>query len=87
LNEKILWVDYDTAISLHPVVTKVPSENRVERLTSITSSDNRISYGCINVSKSFFQKIVTPAFRESSGIVYILPDSHAIEDVFGFYKE
>ncbi len=87
LNEKILWVDYDTAISLHPVVTKVPSENRVERLTSFTSSDNRISYGCINVSKSFFQKIVTPAFRESSGIVYILPDSHAIEEVFGFYKQ
>jgi len=86
LNEKILWVDYDTAISLHTVVTKVPGENRVERLTSITSSDNRISFGCINVSKSFFQKIVEPAFKKSNGIVYILPDSHAIEEVFGFFK-
>lgn len=85
-GHQILWVDYETAISLHPVVTNNLKEHRAERLASSSTEDNRISYGCINVSVAFFQKVVIPVFKGTYGIVYILPDSHAIQDVFSFYE-
>jgi hypothetical protein len=85
-GNQILWVDYETAISLHPVVTNDRKEHRVERLASLSTDDNRISYGCINVSVAFFQNIVIPSFNGTYGIVYILPDSHAIQEIFSFYE-
>ncbi|MBC7858263.1 MAG: hypothetical protein H7Z39_05685 [Burkholderiaceae bacterium] len=78
----ILWVDYDTAISLHSVVTSQRAERRAERLASPTPDDNRISYGCINVAPAFFGKVVVPAFRHSSGIVYVLPETRPAGEVF-----
>jgi hypothetical protein len=71
----VLWVDYDNAISLHPVVTDNPAENRLERLTSRSAKDKRISYGCINVPQRFFRDMVGPLFRESGGMVYVLPET------------
>jgi len=79
---EILWVDYDAAISLHPVVTSNPREQRLQRLASPTPLDNRISYGCINVPPKFYQGVVSPAFRQSDGIVYILPETRPASTVF-----
>ena len=78
-GKDILWVDYDAAISLHRVDTAKPSERRLQRLASATVSDNRISYGCINVPVQFFESIVRPLFRATAGIVYILPETGPIE--------
>ena len=72
---QILWVDYDAAISLHPVITSNAKERRAERLASASSLDNRISYGCINVPADFFKNVVSPAFAGSNGIVYVLPET------------
>ena len=47
---RVLWVDYDSAVSLHPTATGVPSERRVERLASVSPDDNRVTHGCINLS-------------------------------------
>lgn len=73
-GKEIIWVDYDTAVSLHPVVTTNPSERRAERLATPTPLDNRISYGCINVPAKFFKNIVRTAFKGTNGIVYVLPE-------------
>jgi len=81
-GQPILWVDYDTAISLHPVVTSKRAERRAERLATPTPDDNRISYGCINVAPGFFGKVVVPAFKHSSGIVYVLPETRPASEVF-----
>ncbi|MEO6173388.1 MAG: hypothetical protein ABIP02_09760, partial [Arenimonas sp.] len=48
-GKQILVVDYQEALSLHPVVKGTPAEHRAERLQSVTAQDNRISFGCINV--------------------------------------
>ena len=80
---EILWVDYDNAISLHRVVTSQPKERRAERLASATALDNRISYGCINVSVKFYTKVVSPAFTGTNGIVYVLPETRPTTKVFG----
>ncbi|WP_230208798.1 L,D-transpeptidase [Solemya velum gill symbiont] len=74
-GKEILWVDYDQALSLHPVVRGVPSDRRAQRLSSLTSSDNRISFGCINVPKPFFKNVISEKYSGQSSVVYILPET------------
>ena len=81
-GKHILWVDYDAAISLHPVVTTNPAERRLQRLATPSAADNRVSYGCINVPAAFFAGVVSPLFETNGGIVYILPDTHSIASIF-----
>lgn len=78
----VLWIDYAGALSLHPVVTGRPADRRLQRLTTPTSEDNRISYGCVNVPAAFYEEIIVPAFRGTAGIVYILPEHISIAEVF-----
>lgn len=82
---EILWVDYDAAISLHRVVAGTPAERRAQRLASPTPLDNRVSYGCINVPVKFYDQVISPAFKGSNGIVYVLPETRSARDVFGSY--
>ncbi len=81
----ILWVDYDAAISLHRVVKGKPAESRAQRLSSPTSADNRISFGCINVPANFYDRVIRPAFKGTNGIVYVLPETRTAHEVFGSY--
>lgn len=82
-GQELLWVDYHTALALHRVVRGKPSERRLQRLESATPADNRVSYGCINVPAAFYDSLVSPAFRHGGGVVYILPETRSIRDVFG----
>jgi hypothetical protein len=75
-------LDYEQAISLHPVRSTNPSERRLERLASVTARDNRISYGCINVPTAFWRSVVRPAFKGTAGVVYVLPDTLTLGLVF-----
>jgi len=84
-GKEILWVDYDAAISLHPVITGHATERRAQRLDSPSPLDNRISYGCINVPALFYKNVVSPAFRGTDGIVYVLPETRSAREVFGSY--
>jgi hypothetical protein len=85
LGKTILWVDYENAISMHPVITTNPEERRAQRLASPTPLDNRISYGCINVPAKFFENVVRPAFTGTDGIVYVLPETKPAREVFSLY--
>jgi hypothetical protein len=76
------WVDYATAISLHPVATGNPKERRIQRLRSASPADNRITYGCINVSADFYRSVVHKTFADARGVVYILPDTIAVQELF-----
>ncbi|GAB3750337.1 hypothetical protein GCM10028795_16630 [Lysobacter olei] len=78
---RVLWVDYDSAVSIHPTATGVPAEKRAERLASPSPDDNRISHGCINVSPEFYEQIMTPTF-ERGGVFYILPDEAPLAETF-----
>lgn len=84
-GKELLWVDYETAVSLHPVVKGTPKERRAERLASTSPLDKRISYGCINVPVSFYEKVVSPIFTGTNGIVYVLPETRSAKEVFGSY--
>jgi hypothetical protein len=49
---------------------------------SASPEDKRITYGCINVPVDFYEDTVRPLFRKGGGIVYVLPDTKPLEEVF-----
>jgi hypothetical protein len=85
-GERVLWIDYNTSISIHPVLTTVAAkwEKRAQRLSSKTAEDNRITHGCINVEAGFYASTVRPNFKKG-GLFYILPDSISLLDAFPAY--
>ena len=86
-NRKVLWVDYSTALSLHAVVPGTRKERRLQRLKSPAPDDNRITYGCINVPAQFYAKVVRPLFKDTAGVVYILPETKPLKEVFLAYQD
>ena len=81
-GEKVLWVDYADSVALHAVITTNKKERRLQRLRSPTAADHRITFGCINVPTSFYQKRIRSLFQKKGGFVYILPDTRPLESVF-----
>jgi hypothetical protein len=82
-GEDIVWLDYDAALSMHRV-RNVPGEHRPERLRTPGTADKRISFGCINVPTRFYDRRIDPLFARSSGVVYVLPETRAPGELFGF---
>jgi hypothetical protein len=82
-GQTVLWVDYATAISIHPLPKTSPKkEKRKERLASAKVEDNRITHGCINVSAAFYNKVIKATFSKAGGVFYVLPDSTSIQTAF-----
>jgi hypothetical protein len=84
-GKDILWVDYDSALSMHRVINTRPQDRRPHRLATPTPLDNRISFGCINVPIKFFDTVVSPTFTGKEGIVYILPETKSAQSLFSSY--
>ncbi len=84
-GEEILWVDYESGVALHRVIATLPKERRLQRLESAWPLEHRITYGCINVPVKFYDNVVSPAFTGTSGVVYVLPDTRSVREVFGSY--
>lgn len=82
LEQDVLWIDYDSSLSLHRVIVGNPKDHRAQRLASPSHLDNRISYGCINVPAAFYDKVLIPAFSGKVGIVYILPEMKPPGEMF-----
>ena len=85
LGEDVVWVDYDAAVSMHRVRVTQPKERRLQRLATLTATDNRISYGCINVPVDFYNAYIQPTFAARKAVVYVLPELKSMEQVFGAY--
>ena len=83
---RVLWVDYDSAVSIHPTATGVPDEKRAERLASASPDDNRVTHGCINVEPGFYEMVISSTF-EGGGVFYILPDTESLEETFPEFSE
>ena len=81
-GEDVVWVDYDSGVSMHPVLTTNAKEQRERRLATSTPADNRVSFGCINVPKAFHADVVLGTVRRGNSVVYILPDSSPLKSVF-----
>ena len=84
-GEDIVWLDYNAALSMHRV-RNVPGEHRPERLRTPGAADKRISFGCINVPERFYDRTIDPLFSRSRGVVYVLPETRALGQVFDFVR-
>jgi hypothetical protein len=81
-GDPVLWLNYDEGIAMHTIVTNVPAEERLRRMASPDPADHRISYGCINFPPTFFASILAPALAKRGSIVYVLPDTRSLAEVF-----
>ena len=81
-KDDVLWVDYRLALALHRVLAVNSREHRLQRLSSVSPLDHRITFGCINVPARFYDQVVQPAFTGTNGIVYILPEIKSVSAVF-----
>lgn len=84
-DEDVIWVDYDAAISMHRVRPAVAAEQRLERLATLTTDDNRISFGCINLPRSFYEDVAKPTVTKYGAIIYVLPETTTVQAEFGAY--
>jgi hypothetical protein len=83
----IVWIDYDSAVSFHAVVKGKPEERRAERLASPLPSERRISFGCVNVPVNFFKTALHASFKKSDGMVYVLPETRSVNQVFASFYD
>ena len=83
-GKTVLLIDGPNLITMHIVAKGTPAQRRAERLASVTSDDNRVSFGCINVPPAFFTTVLDPDFRPRQGIVYVLPEKTTPAQLFGF---
>lgn len=86
-GKEVLILDYEAALSLHPIAKGTPVERRASRLASLTADDNRISFGCINVPKAFYSNVVSPSLANAWSVVYILPETSPAHQLFGFQPD
>jgi len=71
-------------VAVHAVYTGEASEKRPERLATPTPTDNRISWGCINVNNSTMVDTLLPAKAEINGsLIFVMPENS--KDIAKFF--
>ncbi len=81
-GERVFWVKYADSVAMHAVATGNKKEERRLRLLTPAAEDNRITFGCINVPTNFYEAQIVTHFEENGGVVYVLPDTKSLEEVF-----
>ncbi|WP_409833435.1 hypothetical protein [Acidovorax sp.] len=81
-GEDIVWIDYESAVSLHRVRSVHASERRLQRLATPGTRDKRVSYGCVNAPEAFYNQWIAPHFGKVAGVIYVLPDTEPFASVF-----
>jgi hypothetical protein len=81
-GEAVVWLDYAAKLAIHRLRPAPAHERRAERLASATPDDNRVSLGCVIVSESFYDTVISPAFGRIHGVVYVLPETRPVQHMF-----
>jgi hypothetical protein len=85
-GERIVWFDYDAALAIHRVRPGRAHDGRVKRLASPAPADRRASLGCVVVSVDFYKSVVAPTLGRERGVVYVLPETRSVAEVFGLQQ-
>jgi hypothetical protein len=83
-GEPVVWIDYGAALAIHRLRPGPARERRAERLHSATPADNKISLGCVVVPVAFYLEQVQPLLGQGRSVVYILPETRALQAQFGW---
>jgi hypothetical protein len=84
-GDDIIWIDYKAAVSMHRLRKVSEEEHRAERLASPEASDNRISYGCVNVPPAFYNSTLKPTVAKYGAYIYVLPETMTPQQKFGSF--
>ena len=68
-------------IAIHQVYTGNIKERRLDRLSSADDTDNKISYGCINVGLENWNKYIVPNYGKGARIG-VVPDEQSALDQY-----
>lgn len=74
-GERVVWIDYGSALSIHRVRAGAGRADRLQRLASGGANDRRVSAGCVVVSDAFFESVIEPVFGRTRGVVYVMPEN------------
>ena len=85
-GEAIVWFDYDAALAIHRLRPGKAHASRVRRLASEAPSDRRASLGCVVVPAAFYESVVGPTLGRERGVVYVLPETRTLSEVFGMQR-
>ena len=83
-GEDVVWVDYDAAVSMHRVLN---AKERLAALASQTNSDNRMSFGCINLPPTFYEKVLRPTVDAQGAVIYVLPETRPLQQTFASFYD
>lgn len=81
-GEDIVWFDYDAALAIHRLRPAPAVQRRGQRLASATPGEHRISLGCVVVPVAFYETVVAPSLGGRRGVVYVLPETRAVQEMF-----
>lgn len=79
---EIIWFDYDAGLAIHQLASDSTYVPRMTRLRSSNLAERRITAGCVAVPVDFFAKVVRPVLGARAGVVYVLPDTRPMNDLF-----
>lgn len=82
-GEHVVWADPTTAFAIHRLRPGRAHAMRQQSLSTATPDDNRLSLGCVVVPESFYTEVVQRVLGNSRGVVYVLPETSAVSDLFG----
>jgi hypothetical protein len=82
-GDDILWIDYNSAVSMHRLRKVAEEEKRFERMATEEHEDNRISNGCVNVPHAFYNTVLKPTVMKYGAYVYVLPETRSPQQQFG----
>ena len=80
---KVLWIDFEAALAIHPVAEGGSEMSRLKRMQSSKMEDHRITLGCVVVTKEFYRTALSPLFDSANGYIYILPETMPVAVFFG----
>jgi len=82
-GEGVVWVDYDSGLAIHRLRPGASEPGRRQRLASAALDERRVSLGCIVVAPAFYDAVVGPTLGQRRGVVYVLPETRSLREVFG----
>jgi hypothetical protein len=81
-GDDVIWIDYEAGLAMHRVRADAAQQARLQRLASKSPDAHRVSAGCVVLPVSFYDTIVKPVLAKGHGVVYVLPETRPLHEVF-----
>lgn len=81
-GEHVVWVDYESAFSIHRLRPGFAYQARASRLASSPAQAMRVSWGCVVVPVAFYTGVVERVLGRARSVVYVMPEIGPLQTVF-----